>query len=262
MQRIITLTTDFAADSHYVAQMKASILSINADAVIVDVTHGIAPQNIAQGALVAAEVCPQFPPASIHVIVVDPGVGADRRIVLARIGGHDYVAPDNGLLSFLKRRLDLEMLHEIREPRFWRPEVSATFHGRDIMAPVAAHLSLGVAPDRFGPPATALAELDWPTPTIGRRQIRGQVVLVDSFGNLISNISADDLRRGLPPGEPFDVACAGHATRGMCRTYGDRAESELVALVGSSGMLEVAVVCGSAAERLKAVAGEDVLLTW
>ncbi len=147
---IITLTTDFGSGSPYVAQIKGVILSIHPQAVLVDVTHDIAPQDVRQGALVLDDVTGRFPPGSIHVAVVDPGVGTDRRILAAEIGGRYYLAPDNGLLGRLAGRDPAARLVALTKREFWLPAVSATFHGRDILAPAAAHLSLGTALDDLG----------------------------------------------------------------------------------------------------------------
>ncbi len=146
LRPIITLLSDFGRDSPYVAAMKGVILSINRQATIVDLTHSIGPQNVRQAALVLDELARWFPPDSIHVAVVDPGVGSERRIVYAHIGEGHFLAPDNGLLSRLARRVPPSTIRTVTEAEFWLPAVSATFHGRDIFAPVAARLSLGLAP--------------------------------------------------------------------------------------------------------------------
>ena len=148
---IITLTTDFGTGSRYIGTMKGVILSINPRATIIDLSHTVPAQNIRAGAIVLAETAPWFPPDSIHVAVVDPGVGSNRRIVYARIGSQQFVAPDNGLLSRLALLEAPSKIISIEEPRYWMPAVSRTFHGRDIMAPVAARLSAGLSPDLLGP---------------------------------------------------------------------------------------------------------------
>ncbi|HPP53751.1 MAG TPA: SAM-dependent chlorinase/fluorinase, partial [Thermoguttaceae bacterium] len=151
---IITLTTDFGVESPYVAAMKGVIFSLNPAAVVVDLSHAIPPQNIRQAAIVLEEVAPYYPAGSIHVVVVDPGVGTDRALVYARIGEQHYLAPDNGVLSRLVWLGWVpEEVRRLENPRFWRHPVSRTFHGRDILAPSAAYLSLGVSPAELGPPA-------------------------------------------------------------------------------------------------------------
>src|SRR5262245_25705424 len=158
---LITLTTDFGAGSRYVAAMKGVIYSIAPEARLVDLTHSIAPQDVRGGAIALAEAAPCFPPETIHVAVVDPGVGSSRAIVYARIGTQQFVAPDNGLLSRLAEREKPSKIIRIAELRFWLPVVSATFHGRDILALVAARLSLGLSPDELGPAIAELTELTW-----------------------------------------------------------------------------------------------------
>ncbi len=261
MARIITLTTDFGHGSPYVAAMKGVILSINADALLVDITHGIAPQNIRQAALVLADTAPWFPPETIHVAVVDPGVGTSRKIVYARMGGQQFVAPDNGLLSRLALSASPSTIITISAPEFWLPRVSATFHGRDIMAPVAARLSGGLDPGRLGPVQHELVTLEWTEARVSAKKIEGAIQSIDSFGNLITNIPADALTN-VPRGEDVVILCDEHETRGIFNTYGDQPASTLIALIGSSGYLELAIVGDSAALMLGIRAGVPVTITW
>jgi S-adenosylmethionine hydrolase len=254
---IITLTTDFGTDSPYVAQMKGAILSINPEAVLVDITHGLPPQDIRQGALVLEEVTPRFPPASIHVAVVDPGVGTPRRILCAEIQDRYYIAPDNGLLSRLVRRDPHSRIFALSNPEAWCARLSATFHGRDIMAPVAAHLSLGERVETLGETVGDMQELAWPEVTSQGDRLEGTILAVDSFGNLITNITQDDLPAASRL-ECAEVRCAGRIVSGIIRTYGERPPGSLVALFGSGGRLEIAVVNGSAANKLQAGVGDAV----
>jgi S-adenosylmethionine hydrolase len=187
---IITLTTDFGTGSPYAAAMKGVVLSIHPAATLVDITHAIRPQDIRHGALVLEDVAERFPPQTIHVAVVDPGVGTDRAIVWARIGQQQYLAPDNGLLSRLARRTPPAKIIRLENQEYWLRPVSATFHGRDIMAPAAARLSLGLEPERLGPAQKRLVELAWPEVRIAPDRIDGNVLLADSFGNLITDITA------------------------------------------------------------------------
>src|SRR5262245_56816674 len=180
---IITLTTDFGAGSRYVAAMKGVIYSIAPEARVVDLTHSIAPQDVRGGAIALAEMVPWFPSETIHAAVVDPGVGSERYIVYAKIGSQKFVAPDNGLLSRLAEREKPSKIIRIAEPRFWLPTVSATFHGRDIMAPVAARLSLGLSPDELGSAIAELTELSWSEARRMANHIEGEVIEIDSFGN-------------------------------------------------------------------------------
>ncbi len=258
---LITLLTDFGDGSPYVAAMKGVILSLNPAATVVDISHAIGPQDIRQGSLALAEATPWFPAGTIHVAVVDPGVGGARNILCAEMNGHLCVGPDNGLWSRLARQARPSRITAVSEPRFWLPKVSATFHGRDIMAPVAAHLSLGLDPARLGPPLEKMVELDWPEVVKVPGEITGRVASVDSFGNLITDILADQLA-DLPSDERLLVLCDEHETRGLFRTYSDQPEMTLIALVGSSGCLELAIVGDSAKLMLGVGVGAPVTLRW
>ena len=258
---VITLTTDFGTGSPYVAAMKGVILSINPAVTLVDVTHHVQAQDVRQGALVLGEVADRFPAETIHVAVVDPGVGTGRAIVYARIGRQDFIAPDNGLLSRLARRRPLEKIIHLTESEHWLQPVSATFHGRDIMAPVAARLSLGLNPARLGPPLEKLVELDWPQPVVSPGRIEGEVLDIDSFGNLITNIEAELLGE-VPANCQVRVELDEHKTEGIYSTYADRPSQALIALVGSSGRLELAVVGDNAAAMLGVRVGESVTIIW
>jgi len=258
---IITLTTDFGTGSPYVAQMKGVIFSINPDVEIVDVTHGIAAQDVREGALVLEEVTTRFPDGTVHVCVVDPGVGTERKIVYAQIGVQRYIAPDNGLLSWLATAKTPAQIIALTNRDYWLPKVSSTFHGRDIIAPAAAHLSLGTSPEKLGEPIDRLTMLEWPKVVVEAKRIVGSVISVDSFGNLISNI---DLRVLADVNDLASVAvtCGGKTTDGIVETYGRRAPDSLIALLGSSGKLEVAIVGGSAAQLLGAAIGDTVTVVW
>jgi len=258
---IITLTTDFGEGSRYVAAMKGVILTINPAARIVDLTHAIPPQDIRAGASALEETAPYFPSETIHVAVVDPGVGSRRRIVYTRIGAQQFIAPDNGLLSRLAARDKPSKIVGVEERRFWLPQVSSTFHGRDIMAPVAARLSLGLSPDELGPPLERLTELAWPEVQKVANHIDGEVIEVDSFGNLITNITRDMLR-GVPTDESVTVSCDEHETQGIFNTYSDQPAMTFVALVGSGDRLELAIVDENAAAMLGVKAGAPVRISW
>ena len=257
---VITLTTDFGSDSPYVAQMKASIYSLAPQANVVDVTHSIAAQDIQQGALVLADTAFYFPAGTIHVAVVDPGVGTQRAIVAAQIDEHWFVAPDNGLLTGVANGREITALRRAENARLWRHPVSSTFHGRDIMAPVAAHLSLGVAPQEIGPSHEDLARIDWPACEIDEKQITGQVIFIDSFGNLVTNIFRTDLKNW-QRGRDCTIRCGKHALDNTSTTYAARPAGEIVALLGSSERLEIAVVAGNAAVKLSVDRGEQVTVT-
>jgi S-adenosylmethionine hydrolase len=258
---LLTLTTDFGEGSPYVAAMKGVILSINPAVRIVDLTHAIPPQDIRRGAIVLDEVTPLFPPGALHIAVVDPGVGTSRQIVYAEIAGQRYIGPNNGLFSRLAARRQPTKIRAITEERLFRRPVAPTFHGRDIMAPVAAQLTLGVDPDTLGPPLDALATIDWPGARKVANRIEGEVVAVDSFGNLITNISREMLA-GVPTDETVGVFCDEHETRGIFKAYAEQPPMTLIALVGSNDCLEIAIVDDSAAIMLGAAVGAPVKVEW
>jgi len=257
MRSIITLMTDFGAGSPYVAQMKAFILSICRDVELVDITHAIGPQNIREGAVVLADVAPRFPAGTIHIAVVDPGVGTSRRIVYADCSHQQYIVPDNGLLSLIAGLGPPGRFFSVERPKYWLAEPSQTFHGRDIMAPVAAHLARGVAPEKLGPPLDEIVMLDWPQPRRSGRRIIGEVVYVDSFGNLITNLWREDVIEHADP-SAIVVECGGRRIRGIVPTYGAALGGEMIALFDSQNRLEIAKVGGNAARELKVEAGESV----
>jgi len=258
---IITLTTDFGDGSPYVAQMKGIIFTINPDATIVDITHGIAPQDIRQGAIVLSDVVESFPAGAIHVAVVDPGVGTQRSIVYLRMGEWHFVAPNNGLLSLVAKRFPPTTKIEITNRQYWREEISSTFHGRDIMAPVAAHLSLGLDPLKLGDEVEKLQRLTIPEIQFDSNTITGTVVSFDHFGNLITDIPADLLEDARKKGS-LEIRCGSYVISNLVRTYGDAAPLTVAGLVGSSRMLELSVVGGNAAQRLGIDVGEPVSVSW
>jgi S-adenosylmethionine hydrolase len=257
----ITLTTDFGIGSPYVAALKGAILSINPAASIVDVSHAVSPQHVRGAALALEAIAPYFPRGTIHVAVVDPGVGTNRRIVYASINDQHFIAPDNGLLARLADLWPPSKMIEIREAAYWRPHVSTTFHGRDIMAPVAAHLSLGLAPERLGPACRDLVQLDWPEAKIVANRIEGEVVEVDSFGNLITNISRQMLASA-PTDESVTIRCDEHETQGIFSAYAEQPPMTLIALVGSNDKLELAIVGDSARAMLGVGEGARVVVSW
>ena len=259
--KIITLTTDFGTGSPYVAAMKGVILSINPEATIVDLTHAVHHQNIREGAVVLHDIARQFPDDTIHVAVVDPGVGTNREILAARIDRWTFIAPDNGLLSLLTSEIMPTQVVSLTNDAYWKKPVSATFHGRDIMAPVAAHLSLGIPLEEFGEPTETLRKLDWPRPIAQPNRVDGIVREVDSFGNLITNISVEMLA-GHPTDSRACIVCDIYETWGIFHAYGDQPRGTLIALVGSNDFLELAIVGESASKRLGVRAGAPVTVAW
>jgi len=258
---LITLTTDFGTSSPYVAQMKGVVLAIQPAATIVDVTHAVAPQDVRQGAIALADSTGHFPPGTVHIGVVDPGVGTARKIVAARIGSHRYVAPDNGLLSLLIESQQPDACVEVSDRRYARPEISPTFHGRDIMAPAAAHLAGGVPLEQLGPPIEQLVRLDWPEARVTADRIEGCVWSIDAFGNLTTNIMAAHLASIVQPADAL-IECGAVQARGIHHTYGDVPPGQPMALIGSSGRLELAVSGGSAASTFQVGVGQPVTVRW
>jgi S-adenosyl-L-methionine hydrolase (adenosine-forming) len=260
MRPLITLTTDFGLGSPYVAQMKGVILSHCPDAALVDITHGIRPQHVREGALVLADVTPRFPAGTIHVAVVDPGVGTARKLVYAEFGQQCYLAPDNGLLSLVAAQTK-GLVISLERPEYWGTTIAPTFHGRDILAPVAGRLASGLAPEMLGPPVDRLVELSLPAARLAPDHALGEVLLVDSFGNLITNIPADRLPAAAL-GADLMVECKGRIIAGLQTTYEVAAPGTLVAVIDSQGRLEIAAVRGSAASVLSACEGTAVVARW
>lgn len=258
---IITLLTDFGPGSPYVGAMKAAILRIFPAAILVDLTHAIPPQDIRQAAWVLHEVAPLFSDGTIHVAVVDPGVGTERGIIHAQLDRQHYLAPDNGLLSLCARQAQSRRIIRLTETEYWSPNVSATFHGRDIMAPVAARLGLGLDPTCLGREQQDLVQLAWPEVKCVPGKIEGTVSMIDSFGNLVTDITSQQLE-GVPTDERVRIACDEHETCGIFRTYGEQPAMTLIALVGSSGKLELAIVNEHAARMLGISTGAPVTITW
>jgi S-adenosylmethionine hydrolase len=242
---LITLTTDFGDRSSYVAAMKGTLLGVNPAARLLDLTHRIPPQDLKAAAYFLADTLSWFPAKTIHVVVVDPGVGTGRALLCVEWAGQIILVPDNGCWTPILRPTDPPpRVCRLEQRQFWRSDVSATFHGRDILAPVAGHLSLGVAPADFGPAASEWASLSLPQSQSSANGFLGEVVIVDRFGNLLTNITANEI-----PAQAI-VRIDGRIAAKPVITYGDAEPGTLVALIGSAGRLEIAVVNGSAADRL------------
>lgn len=254
--RILTLTTDFGNDGPYVAAMKGVVLGLVPGAQLVDVSHSVAPQNILEGAFVLAEVFDAFPPGTVHLAVVDPGVGTARRLIAASVGGQWVVLPDNGLITGVVRSRAPDGVWEIQDPVLGRSQVSATFHGRDILAPAAAYLLGGGDPERLGPRVRKLVTLRNFVPIRDEQGYLGEVVFRDTFGNLVTNIAAEQLSDAAM--DDWVVEIAGARVTGLGRAYGDHPTGSLIALPGSTGWIEVAIVNGDAARHLAAGPGATV----
>jgi len=206
-------------------------------------------------------VTPHFPAGTIHVAVVDPGVGTERRIVYCQIGEQHYIAPDNGLLSLVARRDHCRRIVAVEDPRYWHQPVSATFHGRDIMAPVAGHLSGGLDPRQLGPARAELLDFRWPEVQSDDQHIRGAILWIDAFGNLVTNVDAARLPDGIDP-DRLHVSCRGRSCETWVPCYGHAVPGTLVALIGSSNRLEIAIGNGNAARALGASEGDPIDIHW
>jgi S-adenosylmethionine hydrolase len=257
--QIVTLLTDFGTSDSYVAQMKGIIYSMAPDCLVVDLTHQIPAQCIFAGARALRESALHFPVGTIHVAVVDPGVGTRRRLIAAKLEDHFFVFPDNGLLGLLANEFPLQEAVELTEKKYWRNSVSHSFHGRDIMAPVAAHLATGIQLSSLGQPVDELAQLQVP----GWEQIEsgfaGAIVAIDHFGNAITNLPArlfEDL--SLERELCTLINERQELTWRWCAAYGFTASKTPIALIGSHGSLELAVNCGSAAAEFKLRIGDRV----
>ena len=246
---IITLTTDFGERDPYVAMMKGVILSINPDAGIVDITHQVPAGSIGEGASVIKEAYTYFPSGTVHVGVIDPGVGGKRRPIAVLAGNHSFVGPDNGLLwPLMETQGHTDVIH-LKEKRYWMDKISPTFHGRDIFAPVAAHLSLGVSPFLLGEKIDNPSTLSSPLPLKKNCDLAGEVIRVDHFGNIITNITREHLSPFLTS-KDLTIKIGGLVLREISTTYDDVPEGQPLALIGSSGRLEIAVNMGRAADYL------------
>lgn len=239
---IISLTTDFGACDHYVGVMKGIIAGINPSAVVIDITHGIEAYNIAEAAFKLHASYTYFPEGTIHVAVVDPGVGSARRAIAAEAAGYRFVGPDNGVFSMIFDKLGVDRMVRITNPEYMLPTVSATFHGRDIFAPAAAHLSKGIALEDLGDVLTSYESLDIPEAHDGGDVITGRAIYADRFGNLVTNIP------GAVVADSSGIRAGDLTINSLSLNYADGKEGELIALVGSSGFLEISVNKGSAFE--------------
>ena len=258
---IITLTTDFGLNDHFVGAMKGVMLETAPDAQIVDISHAVQPFDILDGALTISQAYSYFPSGTVHVVIVDPGVGTARRPIILTGDRHLFVAPDNGVLSLIYAREErLSVRHVTAEHYFLQPR-SNTFHGRDIFSPVASYLAKGVDPDRFGEEITDYVRFAAPRPKpVDERTLRGVVLKVDRFGNLITNITPPDIPKLFEPTAPafkIVVGSKGPITR-ICGNYAEGGPGEPFGILGSMGFLEIATNRGSAFQILGAGKGSEV----
>jgi|GEM_PF-9011 len=258
----LTLLTDFGLKDHFVGVMKGVIAEIAPQTRVIDISHQVDPQNVQAGARMLAEAIPYFTPGTVHVAIVDPGVGTARRAIAARIDDHFFVAPDNGLLTLLIEKAGAEgkpvEIVNLDQPQYWLPEPSRSFHGRDIFAPVGAHLVNGVPLAKLGSPISDPVRLSLPQPERTPNGWKAEVVLVDVFGNLSTNLSAEALPEDL---ENIIININGEKIRGITYAFGEAVSGTLIATIDSTGSLAISVVNGSAAERLKVDVGTPLKVT-
>jgi S-adenosylmethionine hydrolase len=255
------LTTDFGLKDPYVAEMKAVILGTCPNAVKIDITHEIAKFNIRMGAYVLASALPFFPKDSIHVAVVDPGVGTRRRPILIQTRQSFFVGPDNGLLVLAAEKQSIMCIHELANPLFMLPKISHTFHGRDIFAPAAAHLMNGVKPEEFGSEIRKAVQPEFAKVTQRNGVLVGEVLHVDGFGNIITNINEKEVAQSHVKGAVGVELPSYKLKLKFCEAYGEAKPHKPLALIGSHGFLEISINQGNAAKRFKTKAGDKVTVS-
>ncbi len=256
---LITLTTDFGHTDAFVGTMKGVILSVNPMAGIVDLSHGIPPQDIMAGALVLKSAVPYFPAGTIHVAVVDPGVGSERRPLLIQSEREIFVGPDNGIFSLVMKGRKAKQIVELSKDTYHLKPKSATFHGRDIFAPVAGQLSMGLSPKKLGIPVKDFIRLSWPDVITNEKSIKGEIIYVDGFGNLITNIGEETIAP-FPRNKLF-TNIGPVQIHGISSNYSTVREGEVVAVMNSWRFLEIAVRNGSAAKQTGKSVGAAVEIT-
>jgi hypothetical protein len=256
---IVTLITDFGLEAEYTGALKGAILSANPRCQVVDVTHQIPPQDILRASFLLENSYPYFPEGTVHLVVVDPGVGTRRRPLILKRRGNFFVGPDNGVFTGVLSTPGECAGYEISEKKWFRKPVSATFHGRDLFGPVAGHLAAGLPPQRFGPRVSGFAEARWPRPEWIGNRLTGRILWIDGFGNLLSNISRE--QHGLTLAQRrWRISGKRWRIEALSKTYGEGRPGEPLALFGSSGYLELAVNGGRAADGLGMKPGDPLVI--
>jgi len=256
---IVTLITDFGPESEYAGAMKGAILSVNPRCRIVDITHQNPAHDILKASFVLKNSSPFFPEGTVHLAVVDPGVGTPRRPVILRKGGHFFIGPDNGVFTGILSEPGKSSGYEIIREEYFRKPVSATFHGRDLFGPVAGHLAAGVPPQKFGPPISGLARAEWPSPVAGKNRLTGRILWADPFGNLLTNFGRKEYGAVLA-GREWRISGKGWRIKTLSETYGEGNPGVPLVLFGSSGYLELALNQGRAADRLGMKPGDRFVI--
>jgi S-adenosyl-L-methionine hydrolase (adenosine-forming) len=255
---IITLTTDYGTNDHLVGAMKGVILSIHPDVTLIDITHGVLAHDILDGALTIGQAYRYYPPKTVHVVVVDPGVGTQRRPILVAADQHYFVAPDNGVLSAVYDQTEALYVWNLTSEHYFRQPISNTFHGRDIFAPVAAWLTKSWQSSAFGEPITDFVRFSLPKPKADGNTIKGVILRVDHFGNLITNLTAENAPAMFAADGKFTLRAGNGAVTKIVPTFAQGGPGEPVAILGSSGYLEISVNRGNAARSLGAMRGAEV----
>jgi len=262
---IITLLTDFGTKDAYVGVMKGAILSINPSAVVVDVCHYIDPQDLIEAAYLIKYSYRYFPKGTVHIIVVDPGVGGNRSIVAVKLSNHIFLAPDNGVLTLLMDKGEIDAIVRVENAHYYLNSISQTFHGRDIFAPVASHISKGVPIEKLGPRLGMqdLVRLSIPKPYISDKdELIGTIISIDRFGNCISNINENCLNKFIKNGSEkgLEIKIGKTVIKSLSRSYTDVGPGFPLAIIGSFGYLEIALNCDNAGHQLKVEKGDTITL--
>jgi S-adenosylmethionine hydrolase len=255
---MITLTSDFGLKDPYVAEMKGVILSINSKTTIVDITHGIEKFDIRTGAFILASVVPYFPKGTVHIAVVDPGVGTNRRSILVESKQGFFVGPDNGVLMLAAQKLGSEHTFEINNPKFMLPKISSTFHGRDVFAPAATYLEMGMKPSEFGPEISDAINPEFVKVEKINGSFTGEVLYIDGFGNIITNITQKEVADAKSVKVKFPNFSLALAFK---KTYSEAKFQEPITLFGSHGFLEIALNQDNVAEKFHVTAGDKIQVT-
>lgn len=264
---IVTLLTDFGVEDAYVGIIKGVVLSVNPSAVIIDITHHIEPQDLIQAAYTIKSAYNYFPEGTVHVIVIDPGVGSDRTIIALKMMGHIFLAPDNGVLTLLMNEGEIDSIVRIENARYFLKSVSQTFHGRDILAPVSAHISKGVDIKKLGPllDQQNLVHLDIKKPYISDNgELVGTIVSVDHFGNCISNIDVNCLNKfeKAGSGRRLKTKIGENTIKGLSHSYAGVGPQSPLAIIGSFGYLEIGLNCGNAKRHFGVEKGDTITLKY
>ncbi len=257
---IITLTTDYGTNDHLVGTMKGVILKINPDVTIVDITHNVTPYDLLDGAMAIGSAYSYFPPKTVHVVVVDPGVGTERRPLLVSVQNQYFIAPDNGVLSMVFEREDNVVVRHANVEHYYLSPVSKTFHGRDVFSPVAAWLTKGWQTASMGDEITDYKKFSMPKPKAADGGMKGVVLRVDAFGNLITNFRAEHLAANAEENGNFQMQLGSHTVSKLVDTFARGAAGEPIAYIGSSGFIEIGINKGSAARSLALGRGTPVVL--